>query len=131
MDNTITICGNVVRPPEMKFGTNGTAIMRLSVAVSRKTKNGDENTSFFDVTAFNGLAENIQTSCNKGTRVVVTGRLEQSTWETEKGEKRSRVEIVADDVAVSLRWAPVEQANSNRDWSFAKKQKAEYDDAPF
>src|SRR6476469_10883559 len=51
------------------------------------------------------MAENVAESIGKGTRVVVTGRLEQRSWETEQGEKRSVVEIVADEIAPSLRWA--------------------------
>src|SRR6476469_9904986 len=51
------------------------------------------------------MAENVAESIGKGTRVVVTGRLEQRSWETEQGEKRSVVEVVADEIAPSLRWA--------------------------
>jgi single-strand DNA-binding protein len=51
------------------------------------------------------MAENVAESIGKGTRVVVTGRLEQRSWETEQGEKRTVVEIAADEVAPSLRWA--------------------------
>jgi single-strand DNA-binding protein len=127
MDNTITICGNVVRPPELKYGSSGTAICRISVAVSRKNKNGEESTSFFDVTSFNSLAENLSNSVTKGTRVIVSGRLEQSTWQNEKGENRSRIEILADDVAVSVRWNVVDVKES-----YHKKPKTEpQDDAEY
>jgi single-strand DNA-binding protein len=64
-----------------------------------------EQTSFFDVQVYGSLAENVANSVQKGTRVVVTGRMEQRTWETDNGEKRNAFEIVADEVAPSLRWA--------------------------
>ena len=63
---------------------------RVSVATVSRALNGHEN-----------VAESVQ----KGTRVVVTGRLEQRSWETDNGDKRSKVEVVADEVAPSLRWA--------------------------
>lgn len=109
--NSITIVGNVTRDPELRFTPNGSAQARLGVAVNRRWQDRNsgewqESTSFFDVICWRDLAENVSTSIKKGTRVVVTGRLEQRTWETkEGGEKRSTVEINADEVAPSLRWA--------------------------
>lgn len=107
--NSITIVGNVTRDPELRFTPTGQANARLGVAVNRRwqdkaTGEWQEATSFFDVVCWRELAENVGQSLKKGTRVVVTGRLEQRTWEKE-GEKRSAVEIVADEVAPSLRWA--------------------------
>jgi single-strand DNA-binding protein len=122
MDNTVTICGNVVRPPELKVGNSGISICRITVAVSRKNKNGEEATSFFDVTAFGQLGENLANSVHKGNRVTVAGRLEQSTWETENGDKRSRIEILADDVAVSLKWNNVDIKDSYSKKSPAKAE---------
>lgn len=109
-DNTITVVGNVTRDPELKFLNSGQAALRLAVAVSRRWQNRqsqewEEKTSFFDVSAYGAMAENAASSISKGTRVVVTGRMEQRTWETESGEKRNAFEIVADEIAPSLRWA--------------------------
>ena len=61
--------------------------------------------SFLDVVCWRDLAENVALSLTKGSRVLVSGRLEQRSWETDGGERRSKVEIVADDVAASLRFA--------------------------
>lgn len=108
MDNTVTICGNLTRDPELRFMQSGTALAQFGVAVNRRWKKGnewEEETSFFDVTCWRELAENVTESLTKGARVVVSGRLEQRSWETDSGDKRSKVEIVADDVAPSLRWA--------------------------
>jgi single-strand DNA-binding protein len=109
-DNTITVIGNVTRDPELKFLNSGQAALRLSVAVSRRwqnrqTQEWEEKTSFFDVSAYGSLAENAANSLAKGSRVIVAGRMDQRTWETENGDKRSAFEIVADEIAPSLRWA--------------------------
>ena len=73
----------------------------------RTTQEWQESTSFFDVVCWRDLAENVALSLTKGMRVVVTGRLEHRTWETEEGEHRSKVEITADEVGASLRFATV------------------------
>ena len=109
-DSTVTIVGNVTRDPEMRYTPSGVAQARLGVAVSRRWQNRqtnewEEQTSFFNVVCWREMAENVSESIGKGARVVVTGRLEQRSWETENGDKRSVVEIVADEVGPSLRWA--------------------------
>ena len=108
--NCVTITGNVVREPELRFTSNGLASASFSVAVNRRrlnqqTQEWEENTSFFDVVCWRELAENAAESLEKGSRVIVSGRLEQRSWETPEKEKRSKVQIVADEVALSLRWA--------------------------
>ena len=108
-DNNVTLSGNVTRTPEMKFLSSGHAVVKFSLAHNNKwkDKSGDwqERVSFFEVQAFGPLAENIANSIDKGTRVIVSGRIEQRSWETEDGSKRSVVEINADEVAPSLRFA--------------------------
>ena len=64
-----------------------------------------EATSFFDVVCWRDLAENVALSLSKGMRVVVTGRIEQRSWESDDGVHRSKVEIVADEIGPSLRFA--------------------------
>jgi single-strand DNA-binding protein len=111
-DNTVTIVGNVTRDPELRYLTSGTALASFGVAWNNryKDRNGDqvEDTSFFDVTCWRDLADHVAESISKGDRVIIFGRLDQRSWETQDGEKRSKVEIVADDVAPSLRWATAE-----------------------
>lgn len=111
--NAITITGNVTRDPEMRYTPSGVSKVTFGVAVNRswrnqQTQEWEEQTSFFNVVAWRQLAENVSASVTKGMRVVVTGRLEQRSWETEQGEKRSVVEIVADDVGPSLTFATAE-----------------------
>jgi single-strand DNA-binding protein len=112
-DNTVTIVGNLTRDPELKFTSNGVAVTAFGVAWNRKDRNDNNVVSFFDVTCWRDLAEHVAESLEKGQRVIVYGRVEQESWENKEGEKRSKVKIVADDVAPSLRWATV---NVERDW---------------
>jgi single-strand DNA-binding protein len=109
-DNAITVVGNVTRDPELKFLNSGQAALKLSVAVNRRwqnrqTQEWEERVSYFEVVGYGTMAENAANSLVKGSRVIVSGRLEQRTWETENGDKRSIVEINADEIGPSLKWA--------------------------
>jgi single-strand DNA-binding protein len=109
-DNNITVVGNCTRDPELRFTPSGQAVATFGLAVNRRwqnrqTQEWEEKVSFFDVTCWAQMAENVAESVQKGTRIVVTGRLEQRSWETNEGEKRSKVEIVADEIGPSLRYA--------------------------
>ena len=106
---TATIAGTLGRDPELRFTPTGQATCTFGVAVNRRwqTKGStewQEQTSWFDVTVWGAMAENVAESLHKGDRVVISGRLEQQSWETAEG-KRSRVVLVADEVGPSLRWA--------------------------
>jgi single-strand DNA-binding protein len=105
IDNNVSVVGNVTRDPELRFTQGGMAVASFGVAWNRRKQDGEEEVSFFDVTCFRQLAENVAESITKGTRVVVAGTLNQSNWETQDGDRRSKVEILADEVAPSLRWA--------------------------
>ena len=107
-NNTVTVVGNVTRDPELRFAQSGTAIAQFGVAWNRRRQDQEDEVSFFDVTCFGQFAENVAESVKKGARVVVYGTLQQRSWETDHGDRRSKVEILADDVAPSLRWATVE-----------------------
>ncbi len=116
-DNTVTVVGNVTRDPEIRFTTGGRAVASFGLAVNRRyQQNGEwqEVTSFFDVVAWGTLGENCAQSLTKGSRAVVYGRLEQRSWETNEGEKRSKVEIVADEIGPSLRWATADIVRNER-----------------
>jgi single-strand DNA-binding protein len=115
--NNVTLIGNVTRDPELRFTASGSAMATFGLAVSRRWQNRqnnewEEQTSFFDIVCWRELGENVSESVTKGTRVIVTGRLEQRSWETENGDRRSKVEVVADEVGPSLRWASA-QVNKN------------------
>ena len=107
-DSTVTLVGNLTRDPELRFTQGGRAIATLGMAVSRRyqvNNEWQEQTSFFNVVAWGQLGENAASTLQKGTRVLVTGRLEQRSYETQDGDKRSVVEVVADEIGPSLRWA--------------------------
>jgi single-strand DNA-binding protein len=110
---------NLTRDPEVRFTPGGQATATFGIAVNRtwtdrQSQERKESTSFFDVVAWGTLAENAATSLAKGTCVVVTRRLDQRSWETPEGDKRSKVEITADDLAPSLRWATVQVTRNER-----------------
>ncbi len=118
-DSTVTVVGNLTRDPEIRYTAGGAAKASFGMAVSRRWQNRqsnewEEQTSFFNVVCWREMAENVTESLGKGSRVVVTGRLEQRSWETENGEKRSVVEIVADEVGPSLRWATAQITRNER-----------------
>ncbi len=106
--NNVSVVGNVTRDPEMRYTQGGMSIAKFGLAWNKRRQDGEEDVSFFDVTCFRSLAENVAESITKGTRVVVQGTLNQDSWENQEGEKRSRVEIIAEEVAPSLMWATAE-----------------------
>ena len=127
-DNQVVIVGNLTRDPELRYTPNGAALVKFGVAVSRRVKDDatgqwrDAETSFFNVTAWRTLAENIAESLTQGTRVVVVGRLRTNSWETPEGEKRSVVEIEAEEIGPSLKWATAKPEKQGRgpgqsDWA--------------
>ena len=126
-ENQVTIVGNLTDDPELRYTPNGAAVASFSVAVSRRTKDEatgqwrDAETSFLRCSAWRSLAENVAESLTRGANVVVVGRLQQRSWETQEGDKRTVVEIEADEVGPSLRWATarVEKTRSGGggDWA--------------
>lgn len=118
-DNNVTLVGNITRDPELRFLPNGTANATFGLAVNRRWQNRqtnewEEKVSFFNVVAWREMAENAAASLTKGNRVLVTGRLEQRTYETQDGEKRNVVEIIADEIGPSLRWAEAQITRNER-----------------
>ena len=117
--NTVTVVGNITRDPELRFTNTGQATATFGLAVNRRWQNRqnqewEEATSFFDVVCWREMAENASESLEKGSRVIVTGRLEQRSWETPEGDKRSKIEIVADEIGPSLRWATAQVVRNER-----------------
>lgn len=108
--NDIFLVGNVVREPELRFTPTGQSTVSFGLAVNkrwqdRQTSEWKEQTSFFDIVGWRELAENVSESISKGMRVVVQGQLTQRSWETAEGDKRSKIEVVANEISPSLRWA--------------------------
>ncbi|MDG4790006.1 single-stranded DNA-binding protein [Micromonospora sp. WMMD1102] len=108
---SLTVVGNLTADPELRYLTNGTAVAKFTVAqtprvldkASGQWKDGDP--LFLTCTAWRDLAKHIAESLTRGARVVVTGRLKLSRWETPEGDKRSAYGLDVDDIGPSLRWA--------------------------
>jgi single-strand DNA-binding protein len=115
--NTITLIGNLTRDPELRYTTGGRGVASFGLAVNRRyQQNGEwqEQTSFFNIVCWGELGENAAATLTKGSRAIVAGRLEQRSWETQDGEKRSVVEVIADEVGPSLRWAQAQVERTER-----------------
>ena len=128
MSNNVTLIGNLVDDPELRFTPSGVAMGKIRLAVNRRWRGQDgewqEDTSFFNGTCWREQAEQAAESLQKGMRVIVTGRLQQRSWETDAGEKRSVVEVQIDEIGPSLRWATATVTKTQRsggDWSDNKK----------
>jgi single-strand DNA-binding protein len=130
-DNTVTVVGNCTKDPELRYTTSGRGVAAFGLAVNRRyQQNGEwqEVTSFFNIVAWGDLGENTAASLTKGARVIVTGRLEQRSYETKDGETRSVTEIVADDIGPSLKWAQASVERISRDSSESKPKPTYADD---
>jgi single-strand DNA-binding protein len=108
-DNSVIVVGNLTDDPELRFTPQGTAVANFRLAVTARVRDADGwrdgETSFFRVNVWRQLAEHVAESLGKGDRAVVLGRLKARSWETPEGDKRSVVEVEADEVAASLKWA--------------------------
>ena len=124
-DNTVTLVGNVTKDPELRFTSSGQAVADFGLAINNRKRNDrgeweDGEPQFFDITVWRQLAENVAESIQKGNRVVVTGRLNYRKYETQAGESRVRVSVIADEVGPSLKWATAQVVrNERRDGDFA------------
>jgi single-strand DNA-binding protein len=109
MSNPITVVGTVTRDPELKFINSGKAMIKFSVVTSKKKKNDDGSwedtgTTYWDITAWDVLAENAADALGKGTQVVVLGTAESQEWNDKTtGEKKSKLGITAQHIAISLK----------------------------
>ena len=98
---SVIVAGNLVRDPAMKYTPNGTPLCEFGIAVNEQWGQGDnrkEQVSFFDVTCFGKTAEVAAQYLQKGKPVAIEGKLQQQRWENEKGEKRSKVEIIGNRI---------------------------------
>ncbi len=114
------VVGNLTADPELRFLPNGTGMAKFTVASTprifdrEKNEYRDGDPLFLMCTAWRDLAEHVAESLTKGTRVVVVGRLRQSRWETDEGEKRSAYGLDVDEVGPSLRFAQAKVTKATR-----------------
>ncbi len=99
--NKVILLGNLTRDPEVRYTPNGIAVASFAIAVNRKYKQGDETkeeVSYIDIVVFGKQAESCGQYISKGDSVLIDGRLQQRRWETEEGQKRNKIEVVAQSV---------------------------------
>ena len=98
--NKVFLIGNLTREPEFNTTASGIQVCRFSIAISRRFRNaeGENDVDFFNVVAWRGLAENCGKYLHKGSKVAVSGALQNRSFEAEDGSKRYYTDVVADDV---------------------------------
>jgi single-strand DNA-binding protein len=108
---SVSFAGNLTDDPEVRYTEGGIARAMFRVAVSGRR---EQEASFFTVVVWRDQAEHAAQSLTKGSRVVVVGRLQQRAWTAEDGSARSTIEIVADELGPSLRWATATTTRTTR-----------------
>lgn len=122
-ETTITVVGNLTADPELRFIPSGVAVANFTVASTPRTfdrqagewKDGDP--LFLRCTQWRQAAENVAESLNRGSRVIVTGRLKQRSYETREGEKRTVIELDIDEAGPSLRYTAAKLTKPDRSTS--------------
>jgi len=95
--NRVVLAGNLTRDPELRFTNNGIPVCEFGIAVNR-VRSKNEEVDFFDITAWRELGETIANYKKKGDPILIEGRLQYRTWEAQDGSKRSKVDVVADNI---------------------------------
>lgn len=119
-DTVITIVGNVTGDPELRFTPSGAAVANFTVASTPRAFDRQSNewkdgeTLFMRCSVWRDAAENVAESLQRGTRVIVTGRLKSRSYETKEGEKRTVIELEVDEVGPSLRYASAKVTKTQR-----------------
>ena len=133
-DNTVTLIGNLTDDPELRFTANGAAVANFRLAVTPRVRQGDQwtdgETSFFRINCWRQLAENVTETLGKGARAIVIGRLRMRSWETDEGERRSVVEVEADEVAPSLKFATATIERANAKATAGASKDGQFNDEP-
>mgnify|MGYP001603288878 FL=1 len=125
--NSVIMIGRLTRDPELKYTPSGSAVATMTIAVGRKYKKAEEmvdEVCFIDVVVWNKLAEVAGKYLAKGSRIGVTGRLMQRTWQTKEGDKRSKHEIFGESVQFLSEKKETESKSE-------PKSTDEHDDVPF
>lgn len=119
-DTTLTIVGNLVADPELRFLPNGSAVANLTIASTPRTFHKekqewvDGDALFMRSTVWREAAENVAETLTRGARVIATGKLKQRSFETKEGEKRTVVEMEVDEIGPSLRYATAKVSKTGK-----------------
>jgi single-strand DNA-binding protein len=139
-ETTITITGNLVDDPELRFTPAGQPVTKFRIASTTRYRDNatgewkDGDTLFLTCQVWRQAAENAAESLQRGMRAIVTGRLRQRSYETSEGDKRTVYELQADEVGVSLRNATAKVTKATRSGNgkpAAGEASGSYDEPPF
>ena len=128
--NKVLLMGNLTRDPELRYTASGAAVASFGLAVNRKFKQGEEwkdEVCFVDITVWGKQGENCAQYLNKGSLVFLEGRLNYQTWEADGGQKRSKLEVVANNVQFLTRQGD----KVSMDPGSASTSSSSADDIPF
>ncbi len=133
--NVVNISGNLTRDPELRRTAGGTAVLGFGVAVNDRRKNQqtgewEDYPNFVDCTMFGTRAEKLAGMLTKGTKVCILGKLRYTSWEND-GQKRSKIEVVADDIELMQNRRPQQEQPRQDCRPGYRQQPAVYDDLPF
>ena len=140
VDNTVTIVGTLTADPEVRVTNSGATLAEIRFVQNKRTRTPegewvDGDPMYFEGTVWRSMAENVAASLTKGMRVVVVGKLNYQSWETQDGQNRSKVVIAIDEIAPSLLWskATVERTYGSSASSSepVARENYEEDEAPF
>lgn len=129
-DTILTVVGNLTSDPELRFSANGVAVVSFTVASTPRVFDRQANewrdgdALFMRCSAWREMAENVAESLTKGTRVIVTGRLVQRSYEDKQGTTRTVFELQVDEIGPSLKYATAKVTRANRGGSFSDRQAA-------
>lgn len=132
--NTVALSGNLTRDPELRHTPSGTSVCSMRIAVNRRRKQGEEyvdETSYFDITAWQGLGELCAKKLEKGSAITVQGRLEWREWDAQDGTKRQAVQIVANEIDGKDFYKPASENRSTDAPAPGDSQGTADDDIPF
>jgi len=130
--NRVLLLGNLTRDPEVRYTPSGTPVARLGLAVNNRVKQGDEwrdDPCFVDVVVFGKQAESCGEYLNKGRTILIEGRLQYRTWESQDGQKRSKHEVLAERVQFLPKAARMSEGGLSGDTH--EGEATDDDDVPF
>lgn len=136
-DTTITVIGNLTADPELRFTPAGAAVANFTVASTPRTFDRNKNewvdgdALFMRCNIWREAAENAAESLTRGSRVIVSGRLKQRSYETREGEKRTVIELEVDEIGPSLRYATAKVNKADRKSGGARTTTAATQDDPW
>lgn len=128
--NRVAITGNLTRDPELRYAQNGTPILDMGVAVNDRARNQqtgewEDRPNFVDLTMFGKRAEAVALYLSKGSKVAVEGRLRWSQWQAKDGSKRSKLEVVVDEIEFMSRDGAVARSGAPQQYAGYAPQPAQ------